>query len=411
MAKKFISYALLAKYDGLIKSWVNGLITEANGDITTLEGLVNTLIGSDNGKSARTIANEEMAAVLLVDPEKGEKNFQTLQALAKYLEDHPEEVADILASIKKVDDKVGELPTILVADENGVNPGDENYIETTAPAYANVIAYVAKVAADLATEAATARAAEALNASNIAAEETRAKAAEDSLNEKIGHKAVAEVSHEATAEDVEAGKASAEGEKVVDVEGQEATGLQAEIDANAAAIAAEKARAEQAEKDLQDAIDEATKDLNDAAYTGVENADENQYVKVSEKVDNKQTLSVTIGSFTTKEAAQVPGLATIEDVEQVIVDNEKVTAAALNDLNDRLSVVEGEGEGSIKKAVIDLSNTTVSSTSGDDIKITLGGTVGAPTVTVAYEFATEEDIEALFVEESETPSEDQPVTE
>ena len=249
MAKKFISYSLLSKYDGLIKAWVNGLINDVNGDAAALKTVVDTLVGTDTGKSARTIANEEMAAVLLVDPEKGEKNFSTLQALAKYLEDHPEEVADILASIKTLDDKVGELPT-----------GDD--------APATVVAYIAKVAADLASEAATARAAEAANKAAIEAEEARAKEAEE---------------------------------------------------ANASAINDEQTRAEGAEKAL----------------------------------------------------------------------------------SDRLDVIEGEDEGSIKKAVKDLSDTTVSSTSGEDVKVTLSGTVAAPTIAVELEFASDKDIEDLFAETPE----------
>lgn len=48
-----------------------------------------------------------------------------------------------------------------------------------------------------------------------------------------------------------------------------------------------------------------------------------------------------------------------------------------------------------------LKDTTVSSTSGVDIKVDLGGTVGAPTVTIAYEFAEESDIVAMFTPKSE----------
>lgn len=48
-----------------------------------------------------------------------------------------------------------------------------------------------------------------------------------------------------------------------------------------------------------------------------------------------------------------------------------------------------------------LKNTAVSSTSGTDIKVDLGGTVGAPTVTVTYEFAEESDIESMFAPKGE----------
>lgn len=93
-------------------------------------------------------------------------------------------------------------------------------------------------------------------------------------------------------------------------------------------------------------VDKKIQGLGDAAYTGVENANANQYVKVSEVSNNKQTLSVTIGKFTvpasgsTPTEAQVPGLATVEDVEKIITDNEKVTAASLNDLGKRVNDLE-----------------------------------------------------------------------
>lgn len=93
-------------------------------------------------------------------------------------------------------------------------------------------------------------------------------------------------------------------------------------------------------------VEQALDDLKAEAYKGVENAEADQYVKVSEVADNKQTLSVEIGSFTvpatadTEEVAQKKGLATVEDVEKVITDNEKVTSNALNELNSRIKVLE-----------------------------------------------------------------------
>lgn len=92
----------------------------------------------------------------------------------------------------------------------------------------------------------------------------------------------------------------------------------------------------------------AASELIKDVYQGVANADDNQYVKVGEidPTTHKQTLSVTVGSFSVpatgdaEAVAQVPGLATVEDVERIIVDNEEVTAAALNDLNDRVEALE-----------------------------------------------------------------------
>lgn len=94
-------------------------------------------------------------------------------------------------------------------------------------------------------------------------------------------------------------------------------------------------------------VEEALDNLAATAYTGVANEKEDQYVKVSEiDAENKQTLSVTIGSFTvpatadTEEVAQVKGIATVEAVEKVITDNEKVTSTALNNLDERVRTLE-----------------------------------------------------------------------
>lgn len=52
---------------------------------------VKTLIGNDATKSVRTIANEELAAKLLSG--EADADFKTLQELAAWLENHPEDVA------------------------------------------------------------------------------------------------------------------------------------------------------------------------------------------------------------------------------------------------------------------------------------------------------------------------------
>lgn len=65
------------------------------GDIASKaeKSVVDTLVGEDAGKSARTIANEELAAQLLSD--KADASFKTLQELATWIEDHPEDAAEI----------------------------------------------------------------------------------------------------------------------------------------------------------------------------------------------------------------------------------------------------------------------------------------------------------------------------
>ena len=73
-----------------------------------VDGTVSTLVGDDTGKSVRTIANEELAAQLLSG--KADADFKTLQELAAWLEDHPEDVAEINLNISNLQTLVGTLP-------------------------------------------------------------------------------------------------------------------------------------------------------------------------------------------------------------------------------------------------------------------------------------------------------------
>lgn len=73
-------------------------IAEMQGDIGNLESALNVLTGSDNDKSVRTIAIEVLAEQLLADGLT--ENFATLQELAAWLADHPEEAAEMNAAIQ-----------------------------------------------------------------------------------------------------------------------------------------------------------------------------------------------------------------------------------------------------------------------------------------------------------------------
>lgn len=82
---------LAAALQTLINSKANG------SDLTTLSGQVSTLIGSDTGKSARTIANEELAAQLI--PATADEALDTLQEIAAWIQDHPDDAAAMAADI------------------------------------------------------------------------------------------------------------------------------------------------------------------------------------------------------------------------------------------------------------------------------------------------------------------------
>lgn len=61
-------------------------------------GSVTTLVGSDAGKSARTIANEELAAQLI--PESAKDSLDTLQEIAAWIQEHPDDASAMNAAIE-----------------------------------------------------------------------------------------------------------------------------------------------------------------------------------------------------------------------------------------------------------------------------------------------------------------------
>lgn len=70
-----------------------------------------TLVGSDTNKSVRTIANEELAAQLLAGPDGAVDNFNTLQQLAAWLEEHPESAAAMNEAIATNSANISTLTT------------------------------------------------------------------------------------------------------------------------------------------------------------------------------------------------------------------------------------------------------------------------------------------------------------
>lgn len=61
-------------------------------------GNITTLVGSDTGKSARTIANEELAAQLI--PESAKDSLDTLQEIAAWIQEHPDDASAMNAAIE-----------------------------------------------------------------------------------------------------------------------------------------------------------------------------------------------------------------------------------------------------------------------------------------------------------------------
>lgn len=103
----------IGKYDAAIGSILDR--TTANeqdiqglkGTTEELNGIVNTLVGGDADKSVRTVALEVLSEQLLADG--ATENFETLQELAAWLADHPEEAAEMNLTIQQHSAQLGAL--------------------------------------------------------------------------------------------------------------------------------------------------------------------------------------------------------------------------------------------------------------------------------------------------------------
>lgn len=130
-----------AEVRGLIKTNADD-IDKLEGRADAVEGKVTTLVGDDAGKSARTIANEELAKQLI--PESASESLDTLQEIAQWIQDHPKDSAAMNAAINALKTKVGDIP--------------EGATATT------IVAYIKEL---------------------VDAEKTRAAAAEDSIKKDV----------------------------------------------------------------------------------------------------------------------------------------------------------------------------------------------------------------------------------
>lgn len=83
-----------------------GIATDES--LEALNNKVTTLIGSDTGKSARTIANEELAAQLI--PENAKEALDTLAEIAAWIQEHPDDASAMNTAITALQNLVGTLP-------------------------------------------------------------------------------------------------------------------------------------------------------------------------------------------------------------------------------------------------------------------------------------------------------------
>ena len=73
-----------------------------------IDGVVETLVGDDTGKSVRTIANEELAKQLIAEGAK--ESLDTLEEIAAWIQSHPEDASAMNKAIEDLEALVGELP-------------------------------------------------------------------------------------------------------------------------------------------------------------------------------------------------------------------------------------------------------------------------------------------------------------
>lgn len=115
----------------------------ATYDDTVLADKVDTLIGADTGKSARTIANEELAKQLI--PENANESLDTLAEIAAWIQAHPDDASAMNAAITVLQAKLT-LGTHEVDGEQVEYATVKAYVEAAIAAL-NIGDYVA--AADL----------------------------------------------------------------------------------------------------------------------------------------------------------------------------------------------------------------------------------------------------------------------
>lgn len=82
--------------------------TALQDGINAVDALVDTLIGTDTGKSARVIANEELAKQLI--PENAADSLDTLTEIAAWIQAHPDDAAAMNEAITALQNKVGNIP-------------------------------------------------------------------------------------------------------------------------------------------------------------------------------------------------------------------------------------------------------------------------------------------------------------
>lgn len=94
----------MANYEKLIDLSLLSTFKAENDKAYAAKSDVTTLVGSDSGKSVRTIANEELAAQLI--PATAQESLDTLTEIAAWIQSHPNDAAAMNAAITALQNKV-----------------------------------------------------------------------------------------------------------------------------------------------------------------------------------------------------------------------------------------------------------------------------------------------------------------
>lgn len=132
-----------ATYDDTeVRQLITNNTQEIEGHKAAIDNVVTTLVGEDSNKSVRTIANEELTKQLI--PETAQESLNTLQEIATWIQEHPNDASAMSQEINNLKLLVGD--TSVSSQINDLNTTLSNTIaeleNTTTASINNLIAEV-----------------------------------------------------------------------------------------------------------------------------------------------------------------------------------------------------------------------------------------------------------------------------
>lgn len=94
--------------DAEVRQLITDNTQEIEGHKAAIDNVVTTLVGGDSNKSVRTIANEELTKQLI--PETAQESLDTLQEIATWIQEHPNDASAMSQEIDNLKLLVGDTP-------------------------------------------------------------------------------------------------------------------------------------------------------------------------------------------------------------------------------------------------------------------------------------------------------------